>query len=320
MKGVLVTGATTPVGRALVRALLDDPAVSRVVAVGLEREPVPRFPEAPRFLYVATDLTRERNLRSLLYGPARDVHTVVHGALHRSVYRIGPRVRRLNVEATRELLEICEEHPSIERLVFQSSAAIYRMDNRQPSIIDERQPLNLEPNAPQWIRDRVEADLSVCTLMGMSPLELLVLRFAECIAPQMGSQLYDYLDAPVCFRPLGFDPMLNLLSLTDMVRALVCAVHAPVQGIYNIPGRDTLPLSELIRRWGHRPIPAPGPLMAPLYRARAYVEGSEFRYDMNHWRFHLNGVLAGERACRAIGYEPRYAITWPHGGALHASA
>ena len=315
MKSVMVTGATTPIGRALVNRLAGDAGVARVIAVGREGEASP-FESRDNLLYVTTDLRRSRDLRSLLFGVGREVQTVVHGALHRSVRRVGSRARQLNVEATRELLELCEEHPSIRRCVFQSSAAIYRMDQRQPSIIDERQPLNLDPRAPQWIRDRVEADLSVCTLMGMSPIEFVVLRFAECLAPSMGSQLLDYLCAPVCLSPLGFDPMLNLLSLTDMARALVCAVHASAQGIYNIPGYDTLPLSKAIERWGHRPIPIPGPLMAPLYRARAFVEGSEFRYDMNHWRFHLNGVLSGKRARQTLGYQPRHGIEWPIGGAL----
>lgn len=315
MKNVMITGATTPIGRALVNTLASDDAIAQIVAVGREGERSP-FAPSSKVLYVTTDLRRSRDLRALLLGVGRDVQTVVHGALHRSVRRVGQRAHQLNVEATRELVELCEEHPSIRRCVFQSSAAIYRMDQRQPSIIDERQPLNLDPRAPQWIRDRVEADLTVCTLMGMSPIEFVVLRFAECLASNMGSQLYDYLEAPVCLRPLGFDPMLNLLSLRDMAHALACAVRARAQGIYNIPGRDTLPLSAAIERWGRLSIPTPGPLMAPLYRARARIEGSEFRYDMNHWRFHLNGVLSGKRAREALDYEPRDGIEWPVGGAL----
>jgi UDP-glucose 4-epimerase len=316
MKRVMVTGATTPIGVALVRALLDEPSVQQIVAVGREGEPAPAFPRSARLAYVATDLRRSRSLRSLLFGSAREVDTVVHGALHRSAHRTGPQAHRLHADTARQLLQLCEEHPSIERLVLQSSGAIYRMDDRQPAIIDERQPLNLAPKAPQWIRDRVEADLTVCAWMGMSRTKLAVLRFAECLAPNMGGQLYDYLTAPVCFRPLGFDPVLNLLSLGDTVRALVCAVKADAEGVFNVPGRDTLPLSQAIRLWGHRGIPAPGPLMAPLYRARAFVTGSEFRYDINHWRFHLSGVLSGRRAREILGYEPLIGIDWPSGGAL----
>jgi hypothetical protein len=127
----------------------------------------------------------------------------------------------------------------------------------------------------------------------------------------MGSQLYDYLCAPVCFRPLGFDPIINVISVPDMVAATIAAVRSDAEGIFNIPGFDTLPLSLLIRRWGHRGIGAPGLLLGPLYRLRSAVEGSEFRYDLNHWRFHFNGVLSGRRAERQLGYRPRCGIEWP---------
>jgi UDP-glucose 4-epimerase len=303
MTGVLVTGATTPFGAATVRALLDDADVDQVVAVALE----PRrdgFPRDDRLRYVVTDLTRSRNVRDLLWGAARDVDRMVHAAQHRSVAHVGRQAQRLHVDATRLLLRLAEEHNSLRRFVFRSTGAVYRISATLPTVIDERHPIELNPQAPQWIRDRVEADIVACTLMGMSDVSVAVLRCAECVEPHMGSQLHDYLSAPVCFRPLGFDPMINIISVDDMVRATLLALKSERSGIYNIPGGKTLPLSELIREFGHLGLPAPGFLMAPLYRARAWLAGSEFRYDLNHWRFHFNGVLSGERAARDLGYEP----------------
>jgi UDP-glucose 4-epimerase len=308
---LLVTGATTPYGIALCRALLERDEVEGVVAVGLESREGAWLLSDPRYRYVATDLTRSRNLRDLLWGPAHEVDCVLHAAAHRSARGLGRRAHRLHVDATRLLLQLVEEHPRARRVVFRSDGAVYRIDNRQPAVIDETSALELEPRAPQWIRDRVAADLTVCTRMGMSAASIAVLRFAECLAPLMGSQLYDYLTAPVCFRPLGFDPMINVISVADMVAATVAALCSEADGIFNVPGLDTLPLSLLIRKWGHRAIPAPGRLLGPLYRARSMFERSEFRYDMNHWRFHFNGTLSGERAERILGYHPRHGIKWP---------
>jgi UDP-glucose 4-epimerase len=152
--------------------------------------------------------------------------------------------------------------------------------------------------------------------MGMASVNIVVLRFAECVTPHMGSQLYDYLNAPVCFRPLGYDPMINIISMADMVAATRAAIRFDGHGLFNVPGADTLPLSALIRRWGRRAIPAPGVLMSPLYRARAVVEGTEFRYDLNHWRFHFNGVLSGERARQELGYVPSHGTCFPEGGVV----
>lgn len=311
MSGVLVTGASTPLGCGLVEALLANDRVSSVLAVAREAdwcgEP------SDKLTYVTADLTRSRDRRRLLFGPAREhrVRAIVHGPLHRSAIEGGSRAHALNVESTRELLHLAERHPTIERFVYRSFAEIYRVRAEGGALLDEEHPLELSPRMPQGVRDRVEADLTVCTRMGLaSSLSIAVLRCAELLAPQCGSQLYDYLESRVCFRPLGFDPMLMLLSLDDAVDAFVRAVLSDVEGVLNVPGADVLPLSRVIELAGRRGIAVPGPLMGPLYAARGVVRGTEFDYRLNRGRFHFSGVLDGQRARDALGYEPRHRIDW----------
>jgi len=135
-----------------------------------------------------------------------------------------------------------------------------------------------------------------------------VLRCAEILAADVGSQLWDYLRTRVCLRPAGFDPMLNLLSIDDAVAALMLAIASAGQGTYNIAGADTLPLSRLIARFGRIDIPLPGPLLAPLYRLRTRAIGLDFRYDLNARRFHLGGILDDQRARLELGYRPRHPL------------
>ena len=110
---------------------------------------------------------------------------------------------------------------------------------------------------------------------------------------------------------MGYDPMVNLLSLPDAVDALHLAVFSEAQGIINIPGRDTLPLSKAITLWGRRAVALPGPVLGPLYRLRALTRGTDFRYDMNARRFHFNGILDGDRAKRDLSYTPSTSVSWP---------
>ena len=303
---VLVTGATTPLGHATVRALLARGDVERVVAVGLEPDPPGLPTDDARLAYVRADLTRPRVVHDLLYGEARRdrVDVVVHGVLHRAATDRGPRVHAVNVEATRMLLRACAAHPTIRRFVLRSGGEVYAVRPDEPNLIDEDHPLELDPRAPQWQRDRVEADVIAQGQLAHGQLDIAILRCAEILAADVGSQLWDYLATAVCLRPLGFDPMLNVLSLADAVRALVAAVASPARGVFNIPGLDTLPLSALIARWGRRDLPLPGPLLAPLYRLRTRTIGLDFRYDLNARRFHGGGVLDGARARAALGYAP----------------
>lgn len=313
MKAVLVTGATTLVGARFVRSLLRDPSRPAVLAVGLEPEPRLLPLGHPRLHYRDLDLTRSRSLRRLLFGDARElgVEAVVHGATHRDVHDTGRRVHQINVEATRELLLLAERHPTIKRFVYLSYAEVYRIEHDQPGLIGEDHPLDFRPESPQRVRDRVEADLLVCSRAGMSPLRIAALRSAEVLAPDCGSQLWDYLQSRVCFRPLGFDPMINLLSCDDAVRAIHCALHSTADGAFNIPGRDTLPLSQVIAKYGRVTIGVPGPLMQPLYSWRHLTIGRQFRWDMNRRRFHFSGVLDGRRAAELLGYTPERPLSWP---------
>jgi len=146
--------------------------------------------------------------------------------------------------------------------------------------------------------------------MGMSALEVAVVRTAECLAPDNGSQLWDYLASKLCFAPIGFDPMINVMSVSDQVDALHRAVFAKEQGIFNAPGKDVLPLSLAIRKAGCIRVPAPGPMLSPIYGLRAMTSRRDFRYDQNFARFHFGGIMDGARALRCLGYAPTESVDW----------
>jgi UDP-glucose 4-epimerase len=311
---VLVTGATVSPAVELVNALLMDPDVDHVLAVGLgDRRPLP---QSPRLTFVSADLTRARTVHDLIHGPVRSlgIETIVHGPLHRSARDQGGRVHAQNVAVTREFLLGCERHPTVRRLVYRGTSAVYAVRASEPNLLDEDTALDFDPGAAQWLRDRVESDLITCARIGTSSLGITVLRCAELLAPGCGSQLWDYLQTRVCLRPIGFDPMINLLSLQDSVAAVRTAMHRRIPGVFNIAGADTLPLSLIVERCGRRSVPMPGPLLAPLYRLRARVVGLEFRYDMNLRRFHFGAVVDGSRALADLGYQPRHRLVWDSSG------
>jgi UDP-glucose 4-epimerase len=313
---VLVTGATTAIGERLVRSLLADTRVRHVVAV--DRHPADTaLPfSGNRLTYTSVDLTKTRKVHELLFGPARDleVEVVVHLAQARSAFAEGRGIHARNVESLRSILDLSDRHPSIRRVVVNSFGVVYRMGLDLPVLVTEDAPLDLSPHAPQYVRDRVEADLTACARMGLADCEIVVLRCAEALGPGTGSQLFDFLDAPFAFRPAGFDPMVNVATIADLVQALELATHGSGEGVFNIPGYDTLPLSECARRWGTPMFPMLGPAIRPLYNLRHRLTGSEFSYGLNRKRMHFGLVLDGTRARQELGYSPSHAVDWPIGG------
>lgn len=318
MMAVLVTGATTVLGERLVRSLVADTRVRHVLAVGGPRDTSP-LTESSRLTFLRVDLTRSRRVHELLFGPAREHHVevVVHLAQHAKVHDRGGYVHRKNVESVRSILDLSHRHPTIRRVVLKSYAEVYQVSSRLPVLVTEDHPLNLAPSSPQYVRDRVEADLTACARMGLSRAEIVVLRCAEALGPGTGSQLFDLLDGPMALRPAGFDPMLNVATVADIVRALELATHGSGEGVFNIPGYDSLPLSEATRKWGTPSIALPGALLSPLYKLRHSAQGSDFSYVLNRRRLHYGLILDGTRAREVLGFTPTCPVDWPDTGVAH---
>jgi hypothetical protein len=105
-----------------------------------------------------------------------------------------------------------------------------------------------------------------------------------------------------------------VISDKDVARAIQAAVHTAATGVFNLAGREAVPLSVL-GRWTSRPcLPVPGPLLRaarvgvgrflrdPL---RGALDGAHLRYGF---------TLDTHRAERVLGFRPEYRIGLSRGG------
>ena len=143
------------------------------------------IPPNNRLETVTQDLRRQRGLHDLLFGKARElnIQVVVHTSQEMKATRTGAAAHALNVDAVRAILDFAERHPTIQRLVMRSCVEVYQVQRDLPALISEEHPLNMNDGAPQWVRDRVEADVTACTRMGLASFDILVLRMAEILSP-----------------------------------------------------------------------------------------------------------------------------------------
>ena len=307
---VLVTHATTMLGAGLVQELLDEPGIDHVLAIGPQACAVNLPAAEPRLSYLTAELTDPDSSHDLLVGPARElgIDAIVHGPLLADTAVDGARAHSLNVDSTRKLLVECENQANVHLFVYHSVGDVYAFRLARAGAIGEDQPLESDPASPRWVLDCAAADRAVCSRIGASRLRIVVLRCAEVLAPGIGSQLWDYLQSRVCFRPLGCDPLVNVLSPHDYVQAVLRALTRPTCGVYNIPGADTLPLSRVVRRFGRAGIEVPRSLLSPLFQWQAHKIGKGFRHDLDMRRFQVGRVLDGSRARAELGYEPRSSV------------
>jgi UDP-glucose 4-epimerase len=109
-------------------------------------------------------------------------------------------------------------------------------------------------------------------------------------------------------RPLGFDPLCPVISDKDAARAVQAALHSDAAGVFNLAGREVIPLSVL-GRWTRRPcVPVPGLLLraAGAGVGRFLREPLRGALDGPHLRYGF--TLDTSRAERELGFRPQYRI------------
>jgi nucleoside-diphosphate-sugar epimerase len=316
---VLVTHADLPLGRRIVKVLWHDSEVERIVALGEGAAPrafqAYRVGAEPRLVYERVDLARQRAVSGLFrskrlraLAPEAVVYVPRHGAAPEGppvVARVSPRTAE-----ARHVLHHAAESRSVERLVALGSAFVYELTPGNANHLTEESPLDLDPHVAPERRSWIDCDMLFHAAVSGSRMRVVLLRLPTVVASGGYVYLHPGLEgaAGLRARPVGFDPLCPVIADKDVALAVRAALRARASGVFNVAGRETLPLSVL-GRWTRRPcIPVPGPLLAAASataarlgneRLRSALAGPHLRYGMS---------LDTRHAGRALGFEPRYRV------------
>ncbi len=312
-KNVLITGVTGTVARQLAEKLMYDKRVGRIMGVGRDDKPYYFKDFDPhRFVFKKVNILRPRQLTNLFLSEdfkEMQINTVVHMAfINTARGRGGEETHELNVEGTKNLLDMCIENEKIRKFIFRSSVDVYRIRHDNPVLITESADLNLESNVHPVVRDKVDADMLCRTKMDNPRMKIVVLRPTGVIGRNVRSYFNYYFEGRVAVKPAGYDPMINLMHANDMIAALRAAIHRAVKGIFNVGGKTTAPLSEYLRLAHCRVVPVPLPLL--LTAGKTVLASGLTRFDPSYYpdRLLYSCLLDTTRAREALGFEPSYHI------------
>src|SRR6476661_9205725 len=240
---VLVTGVSRDLGRRFARAVATDPAVDRVIGVDV----VPPRGDSGRVSFIRADI---RNPVIAKIIAKEDVDTVVHMSVIATPGSAGGRgtMKELNVIGTMQLLAACQKADGLKHLVVKSTSTVYGASSRDPAMFTE----DMEPRrAPSsgYAKDVAEIEGYVRSFARRRPDVLVTtLRMANVLGPHVTSPMTSYFRLPVVPTVLGFDPRLQFLHQTDLLRVLSHAVHAEAHGAFNVAGDGVMLLSQAVRR------------------------------------------------------------------------
>ncbi len=309
---VLITGVTGTLGRQLAEKLIYDKKVDHVLGIAIDERPY-YFEDfdRQRFTYKQVNILKPRELTNLFLSDdfkAHEIDTVVHLAvLHRPEFT-SKKTHELNIEGTKVLLDRCLEDPRIRKFIFKSSATVYKVRPHNPVRLTENDDLNFDPGAHPMIKDMVDSEMLCRAKMDSKNLQVVVLRPSATIGRNVHTFYNLYLESTVALRVAGFNPMVNLIHVKDVVRAIQLAIHKNVKGIFNIGGKETAPLADLARLAGAVNVSLPEFILQPLNRVLRAVGMTKFEAEVDLERLKYGCLLDTSKAKKVLGFEPQHHI------------
>jgi UDP-glucose 4-epimerase len=305
---ILITGVTSSIGRNLATHLYNHRRVGIILGVGREDKPYYFNDFDPkRFIYRNCNILRYRDLKNLFHSRSfakAGINTVVHLAFHNRVMR-GEDAHELNVMGTKKLIENCIQDGNISKFVFKSSDVVYKLRPHNPVYLDENADLNFDTDADQWVKDRVDADMICRTMMDNQKTKIVILRMTNIIGRNIAGQFNAYFDSKPIFKTMGFNPLINLLHMRDVIQATTAAIMKDVKGIYNIAGQDTAPITTFAELNHSTCISIPEPMLGPLNWFQRKLGLTHYYYSVDRERQKYTALLDISKARRDLDYEPK---------------
>lgn len=292
---VLVTGACGRLGKHVVRVLHRERPV-----IAVDRRP---FPDRPKDVRHEPIDIRRKKLRDVFR--SEPIEAVVHlGIMH------DPRISQAehhswNVAGFQKLLEYVA-HFDVPKLVVLSSANTYGPQPDNAQFLTEEAPL-LGGARFGEIRDLIEVDMLAQGFFWKHPgTETVVLRPVHILG-SVHNAASNFLRLPTIPTLLGFDPMIQVIHQSDVVRAIGYALAPGKRGIYNIAGPDPLPLSHAIKILGRPSVPVPYSLGKVALRRLWSLRLTTFPApELDHIRYVC--MVDDARARGELGYAPEVPI------------
>lgn len=249
---ILVTGLDTFWGGRVAQALEGNPEVEVVLGLGTGIPSV----ALEKTEYVRADQTY--SILSRIVKAAR-VDTIVHTFLIVDSTSTSSRsLHELNVIGTMNLLAAAGAADTpVRQLIVKSSTLVYGCSSKDPAFFTEEMEGPARP-ATRLERSLSDVEALLRDFADDNPSTVVtLLRFANVLGEEISTPITRNLSRPLAPSILGFDPLLQFIDETDVVRCLELVTMQQRPGIFNVAGRGRMPWSEVAATVGSRLLPLP---------------------------------------------------------------
>jgi UDP-glucose 4-epimerase len=304
---VLITGLDSFWGGRMAQALEADPEVDMVLGMGRHEPTV----SLERTEYVRADQTYSILSRIVA---ATQVDTVVHTFLAvDSSTASGRALHEMNVIGTMNLLAAAGQAGSpVRQVVVKSSTIVYGASERDPYWFREDHRRPSQPTT-RLERSLLEVESLVRDFAEDNPGTMVtVLRFANVLGSNIVTPISANLSRRLVPVIAGFDPLLQFVEESDVVRCLEHVTRHRIGGVFNVAGDGKVSWHEVAHLCRAAVLPLPhvgtGLVAAPLCRLGVIDLPDELELLLRYGR----GVDTSRLA--ATGFRLRYSTL----GAVHS--
>lgn len=248
---VLITGAAGFLGEATLDRLTASDSSLLAVCVDRRQTEGPAG-ETRRFISLTHDVAEP------LDGVLQDnsIDTVIHLAFDLQAQRNPKSAWRVNVDATRRLLDACAS-AGVQQFIYLSSATVYGAHSENSRPFTEEDPTNPVPGFT-YSEHKVEAEQLVIGHGEANPdCAVSVLRGCVVMGPGANNFITRSLGLRFLPVPLGANPEMQFLHVDDYASAVETVFTQRSRGIFNIAGSGTVSWRDTVRIAGGTAIPAP---------------------------------------------------------------
>lgn len=250
-KNFLVTGVSGYYGSVLLRCLSETETRAKVVGIDIKK-PKKQYP----FLDFREMDIRDPGLEDVM--KAEGIDAVAHLAFPTNVFASDEKVRDINISGARNMLD-CSVRAGVEKFVYISSTTAYGAFPENEDFVDEEQPIRATPDF-FYTRDKVAIENMVEDYRGKhKKIKFVVIR-PSIITGEAIHHIFLLILRMLYFipAPAGVDPMLQAVHEDDLARATWLLLNSDCEGTYNITGDGGVPVREMLRMLGKRPLPISG--------------------------------------------------------------
>ncbi|ADO70512.1 SDR family oxidoreductase [Stigmatella aurantiaca] len=293
---IVVTGISGNLGRTLAKLLHKSERI-----IGIDRRP---FVGRPKDVEMYQLDLRKKKAEDVFR--KNEIRAVIHMGIMHDPRMSEEEHHSFNVVGTTRLLEYCAKY-GVKKVVFLSSANVYGPSPDNSNFLTEDAPL-MASSRFSGVRDLIEVDMLAHGFFWRHPdINTVILRPVHIVGPTIRNAPSNYLRLRHPWTLAGFDPMVQLIHMEDVARAMVEALRPEPKGVYNVVGPGEVPLSSVLRELGHVSIPVPHPIARPVLSMLFKYRLANFPPpELDHIQFLCN--VDGSRWRKELGWKPHHSM------------